>query len=82
MNDVNRLRILQDVIYRCLTTRLAATRLEISDRHCRRRGQPGNRQFMPGLAERALHIIRERYADFGPTLACEKLAEIHDLYFP
>lgn len=97
MNDVNRLRILQDVIDRRLTTRLAATRLEISDRHCRRllercrehgplslvngrRGQPGNRQLMPGLAERALRIIRERYADFGPTLACEKLAEIHDLY--
>lgn len=35
---------------------------------------------MPGLAERALRIIRECYADFGPTLACEKLAEIHDLY--
>ena len=32
MNDVNRLKILQDVIDR----RLAATRLEISDRHCRR----------------------------------------------
>lgn len=92
MNDVNRLKILQDVIDRRLTTRLAATRLEISDRHCRRlleryrehgplslvnrrRGQPGNRQLMPGLAERALRIIRERYADFGPTLACEKLAE-------
>lgn len=88
MNDVNRLRILQDVIDRRLTTRLAANRLEISDRHCRRllerdrehgplslvnrrRGQPGNRQLMPGLAERALRIIRERYADFGPTLACE-----------
>lgn len=97
MNDVNRLRILQDVIDRRLTTRLAATRLEISDRHCRRlleryrehgplslvnrrRGQPGNRQLMPGLAERALRIIRERYADFGPTLACEKLAEVHGLY--
>jgi len=97
MNDVNRLKILQDVIDRRLTTHLAATRLEISDRHCRRlleryrehgplslvnrrRGQPGNRQLMPGLAERALRIIRERYADFGPTLACEKLAEIHDLY--
>lgn len=97
MNDVNRLRILQDVIDRRLTTRLAARRLEISDRHCRRlleryrehgplslvnrrRGQPGNRQLMPGLAERALRIIRERYADFGPTLACEKLAEIHGLY--
>lgn len=36
MNDVNRLRILQDVIDRRLTTRLAATRLEISDKHCRR----------------------------------------------
>ena len=35
---------------------------------------------MPGLAERALLIIRERYADFGPTLACEKLAELHGLY--
>ncbi|EFE8234260.1 IS66 family insertion sequence element accessory protein TnpB [Escherichia coli] len=46
----------------------------------RRRGQPGNRQLMPGLAERALRIIRERYADFGPTLACEKLAEVHGLY--
>lgn len=34
----------------------------------RRRGQPGNRQLMPGLAERALRIIRDRYADFGPTL--------------
>lgn len=41
---------------------------------------PGNRQLMPGLAERALRIIRECYADFGPTLACEKLAEIHGLY--
>lgn len=29
---------------------------------------------MRGLAARALRIIRERYADFGPTLACMKLA--------
>ena len=36
MNDVNRLRILQDVIDRRLTTRLVTSRLEISDRHCRR----------------------------------------------
>jgi hypothetical protein len=35
---------------------------------------------MPGLAERALRITRERYADFFPTLACEKHTEIHDLY--
>ena len=45
-----------------------------------RRGQPGNRQLIPGLTERALRIIRELYADFGPILACEKLAEIYGLY--
>lgn len=97
MNDVNRLKILQDVIDRRLTTCLTATRLEISDIHCRRllelhcehgphsivnrrRGQPSNRQLMPGLTERALCIIRERYADFGPTLAFEKLSEVHGLH--
>jgi hypothetical protein len=26
-----------------------------------------------------IRIIRERYADFGPTLACEKLAELHGI---
>jgi transposase len=44
-----------------------------------RRGQPGNRKLDEGLALRALAIIRERYADFGPTLACEKLAECHGI---
>ncbi len=33
-----------------------------------------------GPAERALLIIHEHYADFGPTLACENLAELHSLY--
>ncbi len=32
-----------------------------------------------GLAELALGIIRDNCADFGPTLACEKLAELHDV---
>ncbi len=31
------------------------------------------------MREAALAAIRERYADFGPTLAAEKLAEVHDL---
>lgn len=35
---------------------------------------------MPDLAERALCIIRERHADFGPTLVCEKLPEVHGLH--
>ena len=45
----------------------------------RRRGCPGNYQLAPGLADLALTIIRERYSDFGPTLACEKLRECHGL---
>jgi transposase len=44
-----------------------------------RRGRPGNRKLDEGLALRALGIIRERYADFGPTLAREKLAECHGI---
>jgi transposase len=45
----------------------------------RKRDRPGNRKLDEGLALRALTIIRERYADFGPTLACEKLRECHGL---
>src|SRR3954454_7724116 len=45
----------------------------------RRRGRPGNRRHPDAVREAALAAIRERYADFGPTLASEKLAEVHDL---
>jgi hypothetical protein len=42
-----------------------------------RRGKAGNRQLAPGLAQKALQLVRERYADFSPTFAREKLAECH-----
>jgi Helix-turn-helix domain len=45
----------------------------------KRRGRRSNRQFPPGLAAHALALIKERYADFGPTLACEKLRERHNV---
>ena len=45
----------------------------------RKRGRQGNRRLDENLAQRALAIIRERYADFGPTLACEKLYECHGI---
>lgn len=45
----------------------------------RKRGQPSNHQLPMDLVERALAIIGERYADFGPTLACEKLRECHGI---
>jgi hypothetical protein len=45
----------------------------------RQRGQAGHRQLPSGVADLALTIVRERYPDFGPTLACEKLREVHGL---
>src|SRR4051794_41405947 len=45
----------------------------------RRRGRPSNRRLPEAVREAALAAVRERYADFGPTLAAEKLAEAHDL---
>src|SRR5262245_43496411 len=41
----------------------------------RLRGRPSNRKAKGGLREAALAAYRTRYAGFGPTLACEKLAE-------
>jgi hypothetical protein len=43
----------------------------------RQRGRPSNRRFPEGLREAALAVVRARYADFGPTLALEKLTELH-----
>jgi hypothetical protein len=37
--------------------------------------KPSNHRIDAGLAVRAVAIIKERYVDFGPTLACEKLRE-------
>jgi transposase len=45
----------------------------------RRYGRPSNNRMPPDLVKEALDIIRARYADFGPTLACEKLLECHGL---
>lgn len=97
LDEVNRLKIMQDVVDRRLTTQMAAQLQGISDRQCRRLllryhesgppgmanrrpGKPSNNQLPDGLAQYALNIIRERYTDFGPTLACEKLAELHDVH--
>jgi len=45
----------------------------------RKRGRPSNRRTPAEVREAAMAIVRERYADFGPTLAAEKLRELHDL---
>jgi hypothetical protein len=43
------------------------------------RGRPSNRQLPSVLRDEALAIVRSRYEDFGPTLAHEKLTELHGL---
>ncbi len=43
----------------------------------RKRSRPSNRRHSEEFRNAALDLIRERYLDFGPTLAREKLIELH-----
>ncbi|MBW6532678.1 ISNCY family transposase [Sphingomonas sp. RRHST34] len=45
----------------------------------RKRGRPSNRRFSDAFRDQVVGIVRERYADFGRTLACEYLAEQHGI---
>src|SRR5436309_3395351 len=45
------------------------------------RGRPSNRQLATATREQALTLVRERYVDFGPTFAHQKLTEQHGLAF-
>jgi hypothetical protein len=45
------------------------------------RGRPSNRRLRLELEHEALAIVRSQYEDFGPTLAHEKLTELHGLEF-
>jgi len=45
------------------------------------RGKPSNRRIPRELKECAVSIVREKYEDFGPTFAHEKLVENHGISF-
>jgi hypothetical protein len=45
----------------------------------KKRGRPSNRRLPDGTHEHAVSLVLAHYADFGPTLAAEKLRERHDL---
>ena len=50
----------------------------------KRRGKPSNQgpvrgMYPSGYQKRIVELVREHYHDFGPTLACEKLLERHQL---
>lgn len=44
-----------------------------------RRGKPSNNRLDPQVVKQTIDLIYERYQDFGPTLAHEKLTEVHKL---
>lgn len=43
----------------------------------RRRGRPSNNQIAVAVRDQFVALVKERYADFGPTLAHEKLVALH-----
>jgi transposase len=45
----------------------------------KRRGRPSNNRISDETQRVVMALVRERYADFGHMLACEKLAELHGL---
>ena len=46
----------------------------------KRRGRPSNRRLSSEFRREVLALVRERYEGFGPTLAHEKLTELHELH--
>lgn len=42
----------------------------------KRRGRPSNNQIAQEKKQQVVDLLHSRYADFGPTLACEKLREL------
>src|ERR1700681_1530913 len=44
-----------------------------------RRGRPSDNRLSDVVRDHAIALVREHYADFGPTLAAEKLGERHDV---
>lgn len=45
----------------------------------RRRGKLSNNRLKQAVKEEVLNLMRSRYIDFGPTFACEKLQEVHQI---
>jgi hypothetical protein len=43
----------------------------------KKRDRPSNRRHSEDFRNTVLDLVRYRYWDFGPTLACEKLIERH-----
>lgn len=44
----------------------------------RRRGAPSNNRLPSAMRDLTMALVKRHYADFGPTLAAEKLVELHE----
>ncbi|MHB1662146.1 MAG: ISNCY family transposase [bacterium] len=44
------------------------------------RGKPSHRKLPGEVKLKVLNLYKEKYSDFGPTLFCEKLDELHDIH--
>jgi hypothetical protein len=44
----------------------------------KRRGKPSNNNLDPETKHEAIDLLHSRYYDFRPTLAHEKLSEVHE----
>jgi len=44
-----------------------------------RRGKPSNHRLNAQVEQQVLDLLKEKYEDFGPTLAHEKLTEVHQI---
>ena len=45
----------------------------------KKRGKPSNRTYSVGFRDYVVELVCQNYHDFGPTLALEKLSELHDV---
>ena len=45
----------------------------------KRRNMSSNRRYPPEFKEQILNIVKDKYSDFKPTFACEKLSENHNI---
>jgi transposase len=93
IDELNRVHIMQSLTEKKLTTQEAAIRLGLSSRQVKRLakrfrsdGEQGligkwrggaSRAFKDSLKEKIMLIVSEKYKDFRPTFAAEKLLEIN-----
>jgi transposase len=93
--ELERIIILRQVQERKMTQVEAGQRLDLSVRQIYRllhrlkvyktcgvknRHRGGNNAFTPDFKKRVLALIQEKYHDFGPTFAAEKLRELDGLF--